>query len=233
MKLIVIFATAIALIPSLGRTELLKCPPPRSAISIMNGIYEAQPGVVFQLHGFSGSLVPRGNRPPLCYVKETHLERGDIFVSSRSLSNIFTQKLEDARSQVQDVNIETGEGVARITGKIKKVVPLSFEIDGPVSTDGIGITIEAQKIRAEGIPIKGLLELVGTHLSSLMGGGNVNGVTVLGNRLTFNPAELAHLRGHIETAAATQAGLTLHYVAVHPARSGKQRIRQRVDSSRP
>jgi hypothetical protein len=197
----------------------LKCPPPTAEINIVNGIYSSQPGVVFQLRGFVGHVVPRGKHPPLCYVKFTQLERGEIFVSSESLSNIFTQKLEDASSKLKNVKIETGDKTVRITGKFKKVVPVSFEIDGPVSTDGTGITIEALKIKAEGIPVKGLLELLGKHLNSLMGGENFNGVSVQGNSLTFQPAQLAQLRGHIESAIASPAGLTLRYGSARAAKA--------------
>lgn len=215
IKLLTIFGTCVVLAPCAGAAVPLKCPPPISEINIANGSYAPQSGVTFQLHGFVGHLVPRGKRPPLCYVKFTQLDRGEIFVTSESLSNIFAQKLEDANSQVQNIKIETGDKTAKITGKIMKLVPVNFEIDGPVSTDGTGLTIDAQRIKADGIPVKGLLEIIGKHLSSLMGGENVNGVTVQGNALTFYPAQLAQLRGHIESAVASPAGLTLQYGAVH------------------
>lgn len=219
MKFFATLAATLALASCAHAAAPLKCPPPISGLTMANGSYSPQQGVTFELHNFVGHLVPRGQHPPLCYVKYTQLDHGEIFVTSQSLSNIFTQKLVDANSQVQDVKIETGDNTARITGKIKRGVLLSFEINGPVSTDGTGINIQASKIKAEGVPVKGLLELIGKHLSSLMGAEGVNGVTVQGNTLTFQPAQLAQLRGHIEFIAASPAGLTLRYGPIHHAKT--------------
>ena len=218
-ELITIFAAAcIVLAPYAHGAVPLKCPPSTAEISIANGSYSPQPGVTFQLHAFVGHLVSRGRRPPLCYVKFTQLERGELFVSSESLSNMFRVKLENANSQVQNVKIETGDKTAKITGKIKKGVPVYFEIDGPVSTDGTGIIIDVMTIKAEGIPVKGLLEMIGKGLNCLMGNESINCVSVRGNALKFQPAELAQLRGHIDSAIASPAGLTLHYGESHPAK---------------
>ena len=199
-----------------------KCPPPVAGIHIANGSYSSQPDVTFQLHDFVGQLIPRGQKSPYCYLKYTQLERGEIFVTGQSLSNIFSSKLEDANSPLSAVKIETGDGVAKISGKVKKGVSIDFQIEGPVTTDGEGITIEAKKIKADGIPVKSLLAMVGKHLNSLMGGENVEGVSVKENMLTFQPAHLAQLRGHIASAVATPEGLTIRYLPANHARaSGK------------
>lgn len=198
-----------------------KCPPPVAAIHIPSGSYSSQPDVTFQLRGFTGQLIPRGKRAPYCYLKYTQLERGEIFVTSQSLSNIFSSKLQDASSPLSDVRIETGDALAKISGKVKKVVPIDFAIEGPITTDGDGIIIEAKKIKADGIPVKGLLEMLGKHLNSLMGGEDVDGVSVKENFLTFQPAHLAQLRGHIESAVATPEGLTIRYLPTHRERATK------------
>ena len=195
-----------------------KCPPPVAAIHIPNGSYSSQPDVTFELRGFTGRLIPRGKRAPYCYLKYTQLERGEIFVTSQSLSNIFSSKLQDANSPLSDIKIETGDAVAKISGKVKKGVRIGFAIEGPITTDGDGIIIEAKKIKADGIPVKGILELLGKHLNSLMGAEDVDGVTVKGNLLIFQPAHLAQLRGHIESAVATPEGLTIRYLPAHRER---------------
>lgn len=201
----------VLLLASLGFAESATCPPFPSRVDIENGAYSSQPGVTFRLRGFVADMVSSGKRSPLCFTRVAVVERGEVFVSNESLSHIFEMKLKQANSKISDVKIEMGEGTARLTGKVKKVVAVSFTIEGPVSTDGTLITLEGRTIKGDGVPVKGLLQMVGAHLSSLLSGSNVNGVKVSGNILSFEPEQLAHIRGHIDQAVASVQGLTLKY----------------------
>ncbi len=196
-----------------------KCPPFPSRIDVESGIYSSQPGVTFKLRGFAADMVSRGKRSPLCFLRVALVEYGEVFVSSESLSHVFERKLKQANSKVSDVKIETGEGTARLSGKVKKLVPIPFTIEGPVSTDGTVITLEGKTIKAAGVPVKGLLEMVGSHISSLMNANNVSGVRVNGNNLSFEPEQLGHIKGHIDQAVASPQGLTLKY---RDTRAGKK-----------
>ncbi len=191
--------------------EPVKCPPFPSRIDVESGAYSSQPGVTFKLREFAADMVSRGKISPLCFLRVAVVEHGEVFVSSESLSHIFERKLKEGNSNVSDVKLETGEGTARLTGKVKKLVPIPFTIEGPVSTDGTVINLEAKTIKAVGIPVKGLLEMVGAHLSSLMSSGNLNGVKTTGNKISFVPEQLGHIKGHIDQAVASPHGLTLKY----------------------
>lgn len=176
-----------------------------------SGTYSSEPGVQFVLHHFAATLVPMGPALPSCLEKMTDVTHATIFVSNKSLTEVFAKKLEASDSKIRHFKIEHGAGKVTLTGEIVKIVPIKFSIEGPVFTDGTRLMMDASKIDADGIPIKMLLGMVGEHLSSVLGLKGVDGVSVDGNTMSFLPEKVAHLRGYITRVEASPAGLTLHY----------------------
>lgn len=196
---------------STGRAQTSVCPAGPSHISMESGTYSSEPGVLFVLHHFVATLVPLGKTAPACMAKMTDVSHAEIFVSNESLTRVFDKKLSQTESKIRDLKIVHGLGKATLTGEIIKVVPIRFSIEGPVSTDGKVLFLTAEKIDADGIPIKMVLGMLGEHLSSVLGLKDVDGVQVNGNVMSFSPEKVAHLRGYIASVDATAQGLTLHY----------------------
>ncbi len=204
---------ALLSMSSAGRVaaETQACPLAASHIAMESGSYSSQPGVEFTLHHFDAMLVPMGKAKPQCLGKMTDVAHADIFVSNESLTKVFAGKLNTTGSDIRDLKIVHGVGTVTISGTMGKVVPVKFSIAGPVSTDGTVLSMTADKINADGMPIKMLLAMVGKHLSSVLGFKGVSGVQVEGNVMSFSPEKVAHLRGYIASVEATPDGLTLHY----------------------
>ena len=178
--------------------EQPKCPPV-SSLSVDKGEYTQRPGVVFVLENYSAQMVPRGKRLPQCLLKENEVQHGRITVSGSALTKMFDQKLrQDRQSKISDLKVELkGESVA-ISGKMHKVVGIPFSVEGPVdSPDGVRLRLHADKLKAAGIPVKGLLNAVGMELGGLINPGESQGVTVNGDDLYFDVDKLGHTRGHI------------------------------------
>ncbi len=212
MKVLALLLLALSVgVPGWGQKD--PCPGPVSRLEFEKGTYSSQPGVVFDLRHFNGQLVPRGRRSPLCYEKLTEMAHGEIFVTAESLTRVFTTKLDrDAQTHVRDLKVESGAGTVKLSGEVVKVIPIKFSIEGPVTTDGTSLLLNAKKIDADGIPIKPLLAMIGDHLSSVMRvNGMGGGVSVNENTILFAPEKIAHLRGHIASVEATPEGLTLRY----------------------
>ena len=202
------------------RAQQNPCPPPVSHISMVAGTYSSRPGVTFHLRHFDALLVPVGKSAPTCYQKTTVVAHADIFVSNDSLTHVFAEKLGASDSKIKDLKVENGVGKVTLSGRITKIVPIEFVIEGTVTTDGTSILLDASKIKADGIPIKLLLSMIGEHLNSIMKMKNVAGVSVTDNRLSFSPEQLAHLKGHLESVETSAEGLTLHYTK-GPAKASK------------
>lgn len=203
---------------SLGPTSLLaqpqpppECPHTSSRIDMRAGTYSSQPGVTFDLHPFVARLVPMGKDAPMCYQKLAFVQHAVIFTSNDSLTNIFVVKLRESNSKLHDLKIVNDVGTASLTGSMRELVPIHFSIEGPISTDGEAIRMDVKTIKADGIPIKLLLETVGKNLNALFGSVAIPGIVVAGNTLLFRPEYLAHLKGHILSAVCSPTGLTLTY----------------------
>lgn len=191
--------------------QQIPCPAPTSRLVLDRGTFSSRPGVTFRLRHFAGTLVPLGKTAPDCYARMTVVSHAEIFVDNDSLTKVFGEKLGGEASKIKGFKVENGAGKVTLSGRITKVIPIEFAIEGPVTTDGTSILLEASKIKADGIPIKLLLEMIGEHLNSVMGLKNVPGVSVNGNQLAFSPEQVAHLKGHIESVETSAEGLTLRY----------------------
>ena len=187
------------------------CPAHPSHIELLSGSFNSQPGVSFRLRHFVANLVPMGKTAPACFQKMTVVSRAEIFVSNESLSKLFTEKLETSDSKIKDFKVSNGTGKVTLSGKIKKLIPIQFSIEGPVTTDGTSLRVEAHSIKADGIPVKALLGLVGEHLSSVLAMKGMPGISVEENSLSFAPEQIAHLKGHIRSVESTATGLILRY----------------------
>ncbi len=197
------------------------CPLHPSHISVESGSFSSQPGVTFVLHHFVATLVPMGKEAPLCFQKFTVVSHAEIFVSNDSLTQVFAEKLGATDSKIKDLKIQNSADKVTLTGKLSQVIPTSFQIAGPVTTDGVSLLVDAKEIKTDGVPIKGLLGLVGEHLSALMSFKGMNGVSIKENTLSFSPERIAHLKGYISGVETSPAGLTLRYgrkPAVHLSR---------------
>lgn len=187
------------------------CPPPVGHTEIESGSYSSQPGVNFKLTHFSADLVPEGDTAPMCYGKNTVVSHADILADDQSLTKVFTSKLAKGNSKIRNFKVVNMDGSVTLSGTIKKVVPVKFSITGKVATDGEAIVLHASSIKADGVPVKGLLELFGKNLSSVMKVKNVRGVKIEENTISFKPEQLAHLKGHIAAATSISGALMLRY----------------------
>ncbi len=195
-----------------GRAQGDGCSATPSHIA-MTGTFSSQPGVTFALRHFVATLVPLGKTAPECFQKMTVVSRAEIFVSNDSLTEVFAAKLGTTESKIKDFNVHNGVGKVTLTGNLSKVVPIHFAITGPVTTDGRVLLLDAKDIKADGIPIKALLGLVGEHLGNVLKLKGMKGIAVEGNTLSFAPEEIAHLKGYLTGVETTDAGLTLRYGA--------------------
>ena len=215
MRSQVVWALGCLLVTCASRAQTAPCPLHPSHIVMTSGSYSSQPGVTFQLRHFDAMLVPLGKTAPSCFEKMTVVSRAEIFVSNETLTAIFSEKLEHSDSKIQDFKVENGLSNATLSGKIKHMVPISFSIEGPVTTNGSEIRLDAQKIKADGIPIKAVLGLVGEHLNSVLQLRGMNGIKLEENALSFSPEKVAHLKGHITSVTPSGTGLTLRYGPEH------------------
>lgn len=188
-----------------------RCPSPVTKMTMEKGQYSPVEGATFNLQDFAANMVARGKTSPLCFQRTTDVQHGQAFISSESLTKLFAQKVQQSDASVSDLKVEIKGDSAHISGKVHKGIDIPFEIEGPISTDGTVLILHTKKIKAEGIPVKGLLGMVGVHLGSLLGSESVDGVVAKDDTLMFQPAKIAYLRGRITSARISTDGLTITF----------------------
>ena len=188
------------------------CPATVTHMSVAQGSYSPAGGATFDLKDFSAEMISRSKAKPLCFARKTKITHGEVFVSSESLTKLFTQKISKSDSKIKDVKVETRDDrSAKISGTMHKGIDMPFEIEGPISTDGTNLILQAKKIKAEKLPIKGLLDMMGKNLGEMLGSESMSGVEAKGDTLIFKPAQISSAEGHIEKLDVTSKGLQVTF----------------------
>jgi hypothetical protein len=212
MRCLLCLVLLLLLVASTQAAEQLKCPEPVTHIAIPEGEYSPLPGTVFQLKDFSANMVSRGKSSPLCFLRTTEIQRGEVFVSSEGLSKMFARKVKQSdKDSISDVTIETQPDKVVLKGRVRKVISLPFTLEGPVTTDGRVLELRAKSIKAMGIPMKGLLDALGKRLGTLIQSESINGVAANGDTLIFQPEGISHVRGRITKVSVNEKGLYVEF----------------------
>ena len=204
--------------------EPVRCPDGPSRLAMEQGEYMSRPGLVFGLQHFSANMVPRGKKLPICLSKITDIDHGRVVVSDSSLSTMFNQKMKRSPKQsISDISVHTKSDGVAIKGKVHKKIAVPFEIDGHVDTANGGrvLRLHAEKIKAMGVPVKGLLKMLGVELGSLINPDATKGVSVQGDSILFDPEQLDNIRGHITKVQIMQSALVVDFAPLRKLAQSK------------
>jgi hypothetical protein len=117
-----------------------------------------------------------------------------------------------ANKKIQDISVKTSGQKLQIGGKVHKVIPLHFEIEGPLKPVERGIVdMHADSIHADGIPAKGLLEMFGKDLGDVVGQSSAKGVKVNENTIRFDVEQLLQMHGDITNVEVVPQGVVLEF----------------------
>jgi len=194
------------------------CPDSASQIEITSGNYSPIEGVTFVLSGFSGRMVPRDKKAPGCLMRVTQVERGRVTVTARSLTKLFQRKTK-ARGNLEDVQVEFKGDHVLLSGKMRNSLPVQFQVEGPISAQGDAIEMHVESIKAEKIPVKGFLNLIGENLSSIVGANSAEGISVKGDTLTFRLEAFGNISGRLKSANIGSNALNVEF---QPAAASKE-----------
>ncbi len=185
---------------------------------------------MFRLQDFDAAMAPKGSKPPDCYTRVTQVQHGRVSASAASLTKLFQTK-HKSNSSVSDLRVEFEEGKAAISGNVHKGISIPFKIEGPVSTDGQSIRLRGTGVKAVGLPIKGLLDMVGAELSGIVGDASMRGVRVEGDSLYFRPEAFGNISGHLLAAKVNADSLVVEFGAAKSPEQRHARMRSGDDAA--
>jgi hypothetical protein len=178
--------------PSLHAADV----PVHCGIEMRNVLLHASDGVVLQVRALDGEFVSRGaGQPPVFDDPRSYtvkLRAADISMDVASLNALLRQSLAtQPASPIKDVTISLEDGALKATGKLHKGVWVPFSMTASVSGSPDGsIRLHATKLKAVGVPVKGLLDLLGLDVASLMKMPPGSGLRADGDDLLMDPTAL-------------------------------------------
>lgn len=175
-------------------------------IQMRNVNLRIAPNVFLQIRRLRGRMIRTDRDQPVTLDKRdsfnVELESAEIAISTSSLSqllNSYVFAYPNASLKNISVSIKGGRVIER--GIMHKGVDLPFEVDGSIfATDSGIIRLHADKVRAEHVPMKGLLHLFGEDLSKLVNTNEARGARVEGDDILLFPSRMMpppHILGRV------------------------------------
>jgi hypothetical protein len=130
------------------------------------------------------------------------IQSARISVTIDALANALNQyALAAADAPIKSVHIIPAGAKLKIKGRLHSKGDLPFESEGSLSvTPGGEIRVHTEKIKAGHVPVKSLMDLLGTTISQLIDTRKVSGLRADKDDLLLNPSELfppPHIQGRL------------------------------------
>lgn len=184
--------------------------PPTTARSVQvamrNVEYHYTPEISVRIHFLQGELFPA--RPPQIVIFDDRdsfylaMAYSEIAMSCSSLANLLNQRVFAAPdAPIKGVSVQSKGNALVIRGKLHAKGSIPFETTGTISSTPDGrIRLHADKVSAAHVPVKGLMDLLGLDIATLINTNKVRGVAVEKDDLLLDPQEILpapRIRGKI------------------------------------
>jgi hypothetical protein len=148
------------------------------------------------------------------------VSKAEVAITPASLTNLMNSYVLAYEGAPIKHVVVTLQGQKLIQkGTIHKGLDLPFEVEGTLSvTEDGNIRVHADKIKAEHVPVKGLLHLFGEDLSKLMKEKSEHGMQVAGDDIILNPRWLTpppHLQGRVIRVAIAEGKIVQYFDSGH------------------
>ena len=153
-------------------------------------------GVVLNVRTLDGEFVSRvAGEPPVFDDPRSYTLRvraADLALDAASLTRLIQQQIAGlAASPIRDVRVTIADGALHAAGKLHKGVTVPFSMTAEVSAANDGsLRLHARKVKAAGVPIKGLLDLLGLDVGALMKMPEGSGIRADGDDLLLDTAAM-------------------------------------------
>jgi len=117
-------------------------------------------------------------------------------------------------SPIKDVKVENRPGRMVISGTLRKGIPIPFSCEGPMDVTGDGrLVLRPDKVVSAGISVKGLLDLLGLEMASLINSASP-GIRIEGNDFAIDPQKLVpppRITGFVSSVRVEQGRLVMGF----------------------
>ena len=191
--------------------------PVHCGIEMRNVALRVADGVVLNVRTLDGEFVSRSAvRPPVFDDPGSYVVRmrsADLSIDGASLTQLLRLALADRPSPLRQVTVRIENGMVKADGKLQKGVAVPFSMSASVSASSDGmLRLHAARLKAAGVPVKGLLDLIGLDLADLMKMPAGTGIRADGDDLLLDTTALLpppRMEGRVSSVAITGSRLVL------------------------
>jgi hypothetical protein len=206
-----------ALLGLIALTQAASVPGTRCGIEMRNVALHVADGVVLDVRKLDGEFVSRSKvEPPVFDDPNSYtlrLRSADMSLDGAALTNLLQIALATKKSPLSDVKITIENGELKASGKLQKGVTVPFSMTATVSAAPDGsMRLHATKLKAIGVPVKGLLDLLGLDVGDLMKMPPGSGMRAEGDDLLMDTAAMLpppRTEGRLQRVAVTGNRLSL------------------------
>jgi len=153
--------------------EVPAATPIRCGIEMRNVALHLADGIVLGVNTLNGEFISHSaTEPPIFDDPGSYtlrMKAADVSMDAGSLTALLQQTLSRHPSPLSGVTLTIEDGRLKAKGTLKKGVSVPFSMTATVAATPDGqLRLHAEKIKAAGVPVKGLLDLLGLDLDNLM-----------------------------------------------------------------
>jgi hypothetical protein len=186
---------------------------------IRSGTLFTKEGVPISLSGFDADI--QSDKPQSettispKQIKDVVVRSGSAFVHAQDLSKLLKTHIKN--DSITDLAVETSGVEMKISGHVKKLIPVHFEIKGPISLTQNGfIDLHESSMKVDKLSMKGLSEMLGMDPQHMIGNSS-KGLEGTKNDILFDPNALwgMSVHGKLTGVKIVSDGLLLVYGTIH------------------
>ena len=168
--------------------------PVRCGVEMRNVRLHVADGVVLAVRALDGELVGRApGVPPTFDDPQSYtlrLRTATLAMDPASLTTLLSrQGVAGPAAPIRELRVTIEDGALMVRGKLHKGVTVPFSMVAAVSAAADGsMRLHAEKLKAVGVPVKGLLDLFGIDVADLMKTGKGSGIRADGDDLLIDTA---------------------------------------------
>jgi hypothetical protein len=180
-------------------------PAPGVEVEMVNVDLHMTPHVTLRVRRLHGRFVPTGTGAPNLDENDSYVvevDSGEVALGEASLNALMNEHVfVGHNTPVEDLKITMEEGLLEQKGKLDKGIHIPFKTKGTVEATADGkIRVHAKSIKGLGLPVKGLMKVLGIEMDDLLKLEAGHGVSVDDNDFIIDPTQVLpppKLRGKV------------------------------------
>ena len=230
-SIVVSFCAALAFTVQLATPSGSSAPAPaplKCGIEMRNVALHVADGVILQVASLTGEFVSHSSGTPPIFDDPTsytlRLRAAELSMDPASLTTLLRESMTAHQSPLHDVTVTIVNGRLHATGKLQKGVPVPFSMEATVSATPDGLMrMHTVTLKTAGVPVKGLLDLLGLDVAALMKAPPGSGLRAEGDDLLLDATAMMpppRMEGRLAAVAirGNRLALTMTGAATPPPR---------------